>query len=159
MSRVRPIDRPEYGHRACESCGQPIPRWTDGRPTIATKVFCNAACRMHRQRAQGLKKTFPATGVAPVRESANLMPISSALSEPDSGEVGRPQYRIVAGPVDHCAQCHSPIMPRNPGGIITPYSKGNALFCDKACADARPATGGHGLNATLVPADAVYEPV
>ena len=43
-------DYAEYVHRSCLACQKRIPRWTDGKPTPKSKLFCSAACRQFHPR-------------------------------------------------------------------------------------------------------------
>ena len=52
------ITQPDYVHRACKGCGKRIPRWTDGKETPKSKVFCGRSCasfwrRMHPKSVRG----------------------------------------------------------------------------------------------------------
>ena len=45
-------DYADYVHRSCLACQKRIPRWTDGKPTPKSKLFCSAACRSFHRRLQ-----------------------------------------------------------------------------------------------------------
>ena len=49
-----PVLNEPYQHRPCLACGKRIPRWTDGKATPASRLFCGNACGNHyRRRAKG----------------------------------------------------------------------------------------------------------
>jgi hypothetical protein len=49
-----PVLNEPYQHRACLACGKRIPRWTDGKATPASRLFCCNACgNPYRRRVKG----------------------------------------------------------------------------------------------------------
>ena len=145
----------QYQHRACKACGKRIPRWTDGKPTLAARLFCSPKCGQFYRRLHPVKRG---------RQNAKKEPISSALPGSVRLTEGRSEYGpcqgcgrmqritasgslfcndgcreyvplparkpdgdwfIVAGTVDLCHGCGLAISPRNPQGFLTPYRRGD----------------------------------
>jgi hypothetical protein len=81
----------EYVHRACKSCGKRIPRWTEGKATPVTRVFCDDACRSYHHRLYGQKRPLANT-LAGVTETPKKRPVSSAFAEPVCAPIARPEW-------------------------------------------------------------------
>jgi hypothetical protein len=97
----------EYEHRSCLACQKRIPRWTDGKPTPKSKLFCGAACRQYHRRLHPVQV---------VRETPKKRPSLSALLEPVSAVEGRAEWR-------ECGAC----------GRQTEYRPGQPTFCSERC--------------------------
>jgi hypothetical protein len=105
--------RLEYVHRACLSCGKRIPRWTDGKKTPSTKVFCDQSCGDYWRRLHPSARTI---------EGVKERPDLSALVQPFSVVEGRPEY-------GHCHAC----------GRMNRLEAKKPTFCNDRCRDYEPA--------------------
>jgi hypothetical protein len=97
----------DYQHRSCLACRKRIPRWTKGKKTPVTKVFCGDGCRAYYRR------THP-TASRP--ENAKIVPVTPAFVEP---------VRAVERPPEHepCLACGRPCR-------IVPVQ---ATYCNERC--------------------------
>src|SRR3954453_11360898 len=104
-----------YKHRACLACGKRIPRWTDGKATPASRVFCGNACGNHyRRRTRGRV----AQGVA---QNVKKRPINRAAFESVYVTEPRPEY-------PPCKACGRPYLRTSPA----------EQFCSTRCAEYVP---------------------
>src|SRR5882672_714232 len=112
-----------YQHRACLACGKRIPRWTDGKATPASRLFCGNACGNHYRRwAKGRVTKGVAQNVK--KRPINRAPFESVYvteprpEYPRCKACGRPYLRT--SPVEQfcstrCAE-YVPLPPRKPDG-------------------------------------------
>jgi hypothetical protein len=77
----------EYVHRTCKACGKRIPRWTDGKPTPKSRVFCDKSCGAFWRRMHPEKSTEGRPGKV-VAENRKKVPVNRPLLEPED----RPKY-------------------------------------------------------------------
>jgi predicted nucleic acid-binding Zn ribbon protein len=104
-----------YQHRACLACGKRIPRWTDGKATPVSRVFCCNACGNHyRRRTRG----GVTKGVAQI---AKKRPINRAPFESVYVTEPRPEY-------PRCNACGRPYLRTSPA----------ERFCSARCAEYVP---------------------
>jgi predicted nucleic acid-binding Zn ribbon protein len=101
-----------YKHRVCFACGKRIPRWTDGKATPASRVYCGNACGNHyRRRGKGRVTKGVAQNVK--KRPINRAPFESIyVTEP------RPDY-------PPCKACGRPDMRTSPA----------ERFCSNRCAE------------------------
>ncbi len=102
-SQMRPL--PEYQHRACKCCGKRIPRWTNGKLTPSSRLFCSSGCGRFSRRMDTL------SGRARKREIESIKPaFREAAIAPRERIEGRPEY----GPCQACGRLHNLASPNRP---------------------------------------------
>jgi hypothetical protein len=105
----------EYVHRSCLACQKRIPRWTDGKPTPKSKLFCDSTCSAYYRRMHPSKTPFRGN-VKGATENPKKRPDLSALLEPVSVVEGRAEWR-------ECDAC----------GRQSEYRPGQPTFCSERC--------------------------
>jgi hypothetical protein len=115
---------PEYEHRSCLACQKRIPRWTDGKLTPSTKVFCSPGCgRFYRRMSvlSGRARERKIEPIKPAFREAVLPPRRSIEGQPEFGPCqacGRP-CQIKPDKPTYCnARCEAyvPLPPRKRDG-------------------------------------------